>query len=695
MSQKLICLDPANTSSPKNSIQQLVIGLTKGNQEEDRICQELSSISKFLSDNTVVENILKEVNQTQNQLTYVDCLVRVLEYLDPKKPQTVQSHATIAVSLYIKAMGDVGSDAVSEFLLKKIQKETYEDSIVAFSIATFLFPVIPDLISSLFLKEGFVSSLGIMIRGTWKSNEMDLVVLKLLNAACISTPCREAMRATCIRWLEEIIFNTPKSHMDSFLLGRTQPVENNMSQKDLHFQLTLNLASVILSKLQVVTSKAIDASGNQSSPTYISSNELHERLKRMLFSSFSQEYSIEGLAYSSIQPHIKEDLASDKVFLETLIKVLGNAPAKSPETYGALTILMNLTLYMPALSEEQKRISQLKAYANATKESNTDKLNNNENVQKRCRAIFEAGVIPVLVTHSQHGSLPSLTLVTSIIFSLSKLPNIRGIMAQQGAVKLLLNAFSTFPPDYESARRTTAHALACILISTNPLHVFGGASPLSIVSAIRPLVLILSEDPASQTCDLLPVFESLLALTNLASTDDIARDPIIRLACSQIDELLLSNNTMITRAAAELVCNLVQSPEGVHRFGHGEQQAGNRLHILIALTDVEDIATRRAAGGALASLTAWDTVVPAILGRETGVKRLLALCNEDQEELRHRGIASVLNLLSAPGESGIRARIKIEEEAGINVLKECLKKSRSQEVLDITVEALKKLLPNS
>ena len=408
--------------------------------------------------------------------------------------------------------------------------------------------------------------------------------------------------------------------------------------------------------------------------------------------STSQQNSIEGLAYASLQPKVKESLAADNTFLKSLIKALGDAPAKSPITYGALSILANLTSYLPALSEEQERISQLKAYANASKSYKPNPLDDDEHVSKRCQAVFEAGIIPVLVTHSQHGSLASLVLVVSIVFSMSRNTKIRGPMAQQGAVKLLLHAYSVFPSDMLPAQRKTAHALARILITTNPLHVFGGSNPLSITSAIRPLLLILSDDPTTEQRDLLPIFESLLALTNLASTDDTARNPIVRLSFPQIEELLLSNNKMVTRATVELICNLMQSPEGVAKFADGGKQASHRMHILLALTDSEDFATRRAAGGALASLTEWDTAVNAILERDRGVTLLLGLCQEDDEELRHRGVVCVLNLITAPGNVGEWGVKKVKGEGGIDALKECLKKSRSQEVLEVTVEALKKLL---
>jgi hypothetical protein len=403
--------------------------------------------------------------------------------------------------------------------------------------------------------------------------------------------------------------------------------------------------------------------------------------------------SIEGLAYASIRPQVKESLAFNSKFLKTLLDVLRNSPPKSPATYGGLTILVNLTSYLPTLTEEQKRISQLKAYAGASKPSlDADPLNEDVHVAERCKAVFKAEALPVLVSHSAQGSPASLKLISAILLSLSKISELRGRIAQQGGIKLLLHAYIKLPQTDYAARRTAAHALARILISTNPIHVFGGSNPHPLHSAIRPLVSLLSDDPTSETRDLLPTFEALLALTNLASIDDDARDPIIRDAWANIDDLLLSNNKMVTRATVELICNLMQSPNGVAKFADGSRQASNRLHILLALADAEDFATRRAAGGALASLTEWDAAVTAVLERERGVKILLKLCTEDEEELRHRGVVCILNLLSIPGEVGKKAREKVNGDDGVEALKECLKKSRNQEVLEITVEALKKLM---
>jgi len=169
-----------------------------------------------------------------------------------------------------------------------------------------------------------------------------------------------------------------------------------------------------------------------------------------------------------------------------------------------------------------------------------------------------------------------------------------------------------------SPSRTAAHALARILISVNPSHVFSNALP--VTSAIRPLLSLLEDDPSTDRRDLLATFESLLALTNLASTeDDTARDAIIRLAWPKLEDLLLSDSTPVQRATVELVCNLMASQQGIAKFADGSKQSDNRLHILLALAGAEDMATRRAAGGALAMLTGWDVVVDAVVQRERGV----------------------------------------------------------------------------
>lgn len=407
-----------------------------------------------------------------------------------------------------------------------------------------------------------------------------------------------------------------------------------------------------------------------------------------------RQYSIEGLAYASLQPKVKDSLGHNKEALKQIVKTLSENPAKSPTAYGALSILVNLTRYLPVLSEEEQRMNQLKAYANAGgKAPQSEPLNDNEHVSERCRLVFEAGITPVLVTHSKNGSAASLSLIVSIISSLSVTTSLRGKLAQQGAVKLLLSSWSLIPETDATGRRTAAQALARILISTNPAHVFGGTRPFPQSAAIRPLLSIVPPDAAAETRDLLPTFEALMALTNLASTDDAdTRRAIIKMAWPQVEDQLLSTNHLVSKAAVELVCNLVQSAEGMLLYADGSPQAKSRLHILLALADAEDEGTRSAAGGALASLTEYEGVVMALLNRDRGVKVVLDLCSEESEDLRHRGAVITYNIVAAEGQAGVLGRKMVKEENGIEVLKECAKKSRRHEVIEVTLQALKVVL---
>lgn len=279
-------------------------------------------------------------------------------------------------------------------------------------------------------------------------------------------------------------------------------------------------------------------------------------------------HAIEGLAFSSVKPDVKEQLAEDRSFLRDLIQALQPYAAESSSVlYGGLTILQNLTQFLPNLSEEQKKMAQLKSYANAATgdaRSGPDPRQEDEAVIARCRAVVEAGVMPFLVDCAKT-NIPSIqALVSQIVLSLSRDRTSRGPLAQQGAVKVLINLAA---PRQGNAgvevSHYASHGLARILISVNPAHVFPSSGFPPVTSAVRPLVSLLSTPESAplavdQPRDLLPVFESLLALTNLASyPDESAPETIVRQGWTAVEDLLLSSHAWIQRAACELACNLM------------------------------------------------------------------------------------------------------------------------------------------
>lgn len=590
----------------------------------------------------------------------------ILSSLDVRLPGDVRGQATIVVSKYLEISEEDGRNYLTEFISTRVAKQKAEAMVVAFSAAAAIFPVATAVIAPLFLTEGFLESLIPLLDRKLKNAEVHETFLQVLNAACVDSACRTAVSQYCSRWLSHKVSNGDGN----------QPA----------------LAATILAKLR--TSKA-ELPPNGTSVD--EDKDVHELVglfkKTLVGEDMNGGESIEGLAFASLKPEIKEELSQDAAFLHSLCKVLDDNFQRPEIVVGGLSIISNITQYPPNLSEEQKKMAELKAYANAGKVSTTHSLEDDQHVAARCHAVVQAEFVPVFIRLSKTGSSSVRRLIDGILLSLAKTPRNRGRLAQQGAVKLLI-AHLTSAESPEAA----GHALARILISVNPSHVFPSSGSPHITSAVGPLVAMLlpptSGGLQDQPRDLLPVFESLLALTNLASSPDgSAANLIVRTAWDSIEDLLLSSNNLIRRATSELVCNLVAHDAGAAKYLDGTKRSGQGLHILLALADVEDVATRRAASGALAMLTQDPGAsTNAILDVKRGPEIILGLCSEGEEEdVVHRGLVCLRNLSYAPDPAGTRARQALHDLGAAEVLKACLKRTRNPAVLQVGVEAMKAL----
>ncbi|KAK3989883.1 CRO1 protein [Cladorrhinum sp. PSN332] len=687
------------TSEPLGRLDQTLLifaRLMEGGKEDDETVRDLGELTRLLNDDP---EIAKKGEASITTIIDSDCVDTILCYLDMRQQDIVRGHAALCTSAYLKASGEDGSKKLAEFFHERVRRGTYDDYIVAFCVAATIFPIVPDLTSELFLSEGFLSSLGPLMRRKWKSRKVETACLEMLNAACMHTACREAVQKYCVEWLEEIIDQDPEDAVKSMhAIDPDMHVREGSISMRRHSLQVQNLAAVVLAKLRAVQSVAPTPNSGPEpriQPAATSIEDLSKRFTKMLLEEDPDhiQSSIEGLAYSSLQGKVKEELARDKNFLKRLVKTLDDAPPRSPLIYGTLSIFSNLTKYMPFETEEERRIRQLKAYANASGKLQHDPLNDNEHVAERCKLVHEAGVTPVLVKQSKSGSVASLGIIISIITSLSMSPSLRGHLAQQGVVRLLIAVWAALPEAEDKSRRAAAQALARILISTNPALVFGGTRPTPQSTAIRPLTSIITPDPSADRRDLLPTFEALMALTNLASTDDDTRRAIIRTAWDEIEEQLFNTNSRVATAAVELVCNLVQNPEEtIALFGDGTCKSENRIKVIVALADAEDPKTRSAAGGALASLTGHDVVVKGVAKLPRGPEIVLDMCRDDNEDMRHRGAVVVRNMLAAEGEAGKLAKKKLLEKGAVEALTECAKKSRAEAVVQTVVQAAELLM---
>ena len=609
----------------------------------------------------------------------------ILSSLDNRLPAEIRSQATLGTAKYLEISKERGHDQLTKFITMRVTRHTDDDLVAAFSAAASVFPLVPTIASTLFLSEGFVPSLASTLETETKSREVEQAALEMLNAACIDSGCREAIAKHCLRWLHLILRTGQDSRQGE--------------------------AAVIVAKVKGVGT--LDVRSSKIEDPNRGVTDVLPLFEKLLLkgSDTDRQTSVEGLAFASTDPTIKEAIVKNKELLKRLTSIpaetgskvtvgpKSNTASEDPlvltTAFGTLSILDNLTRFLPGISEEQKRLSQLKAYSNASTEAKPNPLDDDFHVSLRGVRVLEAKGVPYMINVEKlskpKGLLPtSLALIARILFSLSKEAPNRGKLVQQGAVSLLKQIYDTANME-EQGRRTAAHALARILISVDPALVtkdFAG----SIVAKVVTLLDDANAEDSDGPRDLLPKFEALLALTNLASNPSLrAGEQIVKYASDKVEDLLLSNNPLIQRGATELVCNLMAFPIGLEKFADGSKAADRRLHILLALADVEDDATRRAAGGALAMATEFPDVVKSILGRERGIKILLGLCGDNDLGCVHRGVVCVTNVAGTEGEIGIKACEAVKAQNGAEVLKGVVMGAQDLNVKGCAVDALKLL----
>ncbi|EPS32582.1 hypothetical protein PDE_07542 [Penicillium oxalicum 114-2] len=608
----------------------------------------------------------------------------ILTSLDSRLPLELRSQATLATAKYLEVSKEAGEKQFAMLITAMIAKGRLNDMIIAFSAVAAVFPVAPSAAAGIFLSEGFMAALSPLATRDATRKKVELSILELLNAACINRPCREIVTKNFSDWLSHTLTN-----------GSDEGSE---------------LAAVVLAKIRASETTQPSTKNGEAQEANAGMTDLVQKFKGLMTESKVENIShaVEGLAYSSVEPSVKNQIAMDPPFLRNLVNVLKRHTAETSVLFGGLMIISNLTKFLPTMSDEQKKMSQLKNYADASAgnaRAPVDPRDEDDAVLERCGALVDAGVMSLLVECGRLASPSANDLTAKIMLALARRSKSRGTLAQQGAIKLLLGLSVSKPNQTNTVSetsRTASHALARVLISVDPAHAFPSTGFPQATSPVRPLLSLLASPNGAtisvdQPRDLLPVFESLLALTNLASypRDDSPAELIVREGWPVIEDLLLSNNSRVQRAACELVCNLMTCESGIIKFADATKRASQRLHIMLALTDADDLATRRAAGGAIAMLTEFDAAVAAVLERPRGVELLLGLCQEDDDALVHRGVVCLQNLTTASGDIGKRARAAVKEAKGVEVLTSCLKKTSNSAIIQTGVEALKPLVQPS
>jgi hypothetical protein len=211
-----------------------------------------------------------------------------------------------------------------------------------------------------------------------------------------------------------------------------------------------------------------------------------------------------------------------------------------------------------------------------------------------------------------------------------------------------------------------------------------------MLDAIRPLSQLLLHSSSN----LLQQFEALMALTNLASQSTECADRIFSTPhlLNKVELLMLEDHTLIRRAATELICNLIGGSEkAFFRYGGSPDvhATKSRLQVLLAMSDMDDLPTRLAASGALATVTSAFAACQAVfelqLDRHRAFSIIARLIDpsvtlEDDNEttgnpgLVHRGVVCLRHILD-PQHALPRISLAEEvEKAGlVNIMSRLLK----------------------
>jgi protein unc-45 len=245
-------------------------------------------------------------------------------------------------------------------------------------------------------------------------------------------------------------------------------------------------------------------------------------------------------------------------------------------------------------------------------------------VARRASAVLKRGAVTALVslTKDKAGKRANVgEAMASILLHLATDTANRGAMVAQGAAAVLLPL-----ANHGTAAGTAAaaQALAKLAITMDPALAFKGEKSAEL---IRPLVKLLQSEDGLQN------FEALLALTNLSSSsEELQERLLLEGGLREIETHMFSDNTLIKRAATEAFCNLSQHPDVVAKCE--QTTSGDRVRVLLALADMPDFATRRAASGSLAILTSDSAVLcRQVLAEKHGLPILVTLLNDASHAL--------------------------------------------------------------
>lgn len=496
-------------------------------------------------------------------------------------------------------------DQVDEFIKNKLLDPEIEEKVRVVVVLTSLLSCAPDVGSTIISREGILQMILAMAQS--ENVLQQKVACEAIVAACVKQDKAKAIMSQGVDILKKLYHSNDDSIKVRALVG--------------------------LCKLG--SSGGVDASIRPFADG--ATLKLAEACRRFLIKPGKdktiRKWAADGLAYLTLDAEVKEKLIEDTAAIQALMEL-----AKTGDQdvlYGVVTTFVNLC----NAYDKQEMLPEMVELAKFAKHHIPEEheLDDPDFVNKRIAMLTDAGLTSALVALSKTESNNSKELISRVLNAICNLQEMRGKVVQQGGAKALLPLCFK---NTEKGKRQAAQALSRIGITINPEVAFPGQRNLEV---IRPLLNQLHQDFTA-----LENFEALMALCNLAAMNETVRLRIIKEGGLQkIEMYLMEDHLLLSRAATQVICNLVCSDDVVKLF----EGKNDRVKFLCLLCQEEDEETASAAAAALAILTSTSKICcEKVFEPSSWLEIFHTLIANPSPQVQHRGLVVVLNVIRSSTE---------------------------------------------
>ncbi|CDW54075.1 UNC45 protein [Trichuris trichiura] len=344
----------------------------------------------------------------------------------------------------------------------------------------------------------------------------------------------------------------------------------------------------------------------------------------------------EGLAYLTLDADVKEWLINDVKLLRSLVSLAVEAGPLC--VFGVSSIFVNLTNTYDQRKVEPELV-QLARYAKHHVPEEHPK-DGEQFVKNRVHILVKEGGVSACIAMSDTESEASRESLSRILHGFCMEPEHRGYVVQDGGAKLLLKLVTS---NSAVGKAIAAQALAKICIVIDPAIALPGQRCHEI---IRPLVGLLHPDKSG-----LENYEALLALTNLAASDDSIRMTMVNADVLPAMEhfWFMQDHEQLRAAAAELFLNLLHCPQVFRKVATG---GNDRLKLWVLYCNEEDERLVLSSVAGVALLTDDANVCQRIIEEAnvhvpSWVTIFKEACMHANKEVQRRSLLCLLNMMNS------------------------------------------------